>query len=87
MTLAEFASRSNGEIFISAEITGTGSEQSTAHGITDSENNAVVPSLVVAFITQKTTGTSVALVEGTHTTAACLFTLEAQAKYRILAFR
>ncbi|KKL65502.1 hypothetical protein LCGC14_2154320 [marine sediment metagenome] len=87
MALAEFASRSNGEIFISDEITGTGSEADTAHGLADSEGTAVTPSLVVAFITQKTTGTSIALVEGTHDATNCKFSLEAQGKYRIIAFR
>jgi hypothetical protein len=66
--------------FLSAEITGNGSAQSTAHGL------ATVPTLVFA-IPSDATGGAFAVVYGTHTTTNAIVTVTSGEKYRIVAFK
>jgi hypothetical protein len=66
--------------FLSAEITGDGSAQSTAHGL------ATVPTLVFA-IPSDITGGAFAVTYGTHTTTNAIATVTTGEKYRIVAFK
>ena len=66
--------------FLSAEITGDGSAQSTAHGL------ATVPTLVFA-IPSDITGGAFAVAYGTHTTTNAIATVTTGEKYRIVAFK
>ena len=66
--------------FLSAEITGNGSAQSTAHGL------ATVPALVFA-IPSDITGGAFAVTYGTHTTTNAIVTVTNGEKYRIVAFK
>jgi hypothetical protein len=66
--------------FLSAEVTGDGSAQSTAHGL------ATVPTLVFA-IPSDTTGGAFTVVYGTHTTTNAIVTVTNGEKYRIVAFK
>jgi hypothetical protein len=67
-------------VFLSAEVTGNGSAQSTAHGL------ATVPTLVFA-IPSDTTGGAFTVVYGTHTTTNAIVTVTNGEKYRIVAFK
>jgi len=67
--------------FHSAEITATGAEQSTAHGL------GATPTLVIVYKTADTRGTWAAwsLVEGTHDATNVKVTGTSGIKYRIFA--
>lgn len=67
-------------MFFSAEVTGNGSEQSTAHGL------GAAPSLCFAFFTELTGGAA-DIASGTHTATNALFTVTSGEKYRIVAFK
>ena len=66
--------------FLSAEITGDGSAQSTAHSL------ATVPTLVFA-IPSDITGGAFAVAYGTHTDTNAIATVTTGEKYRIVAFK
>ena len=66
--------------FLSAEITGNGSAQSTAHSL------ATVPTLVFA-IPSDLTGGAFVVAYGTHTTTNALVTVTTGEKYRVVAFK
>jgi len=68
------------DVFISAEIAGTGSEADTAHGL------GRVPQIVIVYLTQKDTTTAFDLVEGTHDATNIKVDCETTAKYKIIAF-
>ncbi len=67
-------------VFLSAELTGDGSAQSTAHGL------ATVPALVFA-VPSDITGGAFAVAYGTHTTTNAIATVTTGEKYRIVAFK
>lgn len=70
--------------FVSAEQTGTGAEQSIAHGL------GVVPSKVLIGLTEFTVGGdggSVDVAEGTHTTTNILVTVTTGAKFKVMAIK
>jgi hypothetical protein len=72
----------NALVFKSAEVTGNGSAQNTAHGL------GVVPSLVLVIPTDTapaTTGAYTA-VEGTHDATNCVVTVTSGKKYRVFAW-
>jgi len=75
------------QVFLSTEVTATGSAQSTAHGL------GVVPSLCIAIPTAGHNGSGSIGTQmpqftyGAHTSTNAIFTAEAGAKYRIVAFR
>jgi len=62
---------------ISAEITGTGSEQSVSHSL------GAVPTVVLPFWTNQP-DSAVTFEQGTHTDAAALVTVTATAKCHLL---
>ena len=66
--------------FASAEITGTGAEADTAHGL------GRVPKVVIVYLTQKDTTTAFDLVEGVHDATNIKVNCETTAKYKIIAF-
>ena len=66
--------------FLSAEITGNGSAQSTAHGL------ATVPTLVFAIPSNMTAGAFV-VTYGTHTNTTAVVTVTNGEKYRVVAFK
>lgn len=66
--------------FLSAEITGDGSAQSTAHGL------ATVPTLVFA-VPSDITGGAFAVAYGTHTSTNAIVTVTTGEKYRVVAFK
>ena len=66
--------------FLSAEITGNGSAQSTAHGL------ATVPALVFAIPSNMTAGAFV-VAYGTHTDTNAIVTVTNGEKYRVIAFK
>lgn len=66
--------------FLSAEITGNGSAQSTAHGL------ATVPTLVFA-VPSDITGGAFTVAYGTHTTTNAIVTVTNGEKYRVVAFK
>jgi hypothetical protein len=66
--------------FLSAEVTGNGSAQSTAHGL------ATIPTLVFAIPSNMTAGAFV-VAYGTHTTTDAVVTVTNGEKYRIVAFK
>jgi hypothetical protein len=66
--------------FLSAEVTGNGSAQSTAHGL------ATIPTLVFAIPSNMTAGAFV-VTYGTHTTTDAVVTVTNGQKYRIVAFK
>jgi len=67
-------------VFLSADQTGNGSEQSVAHGL------ATAPALVFA-IPSDITGGAFVVAYGTHTTTNALVTVTTGEKYRIVAFK
>lgn len=67
------------EIFISAEVTGDGSEQSTAHGLKST------PVLALAVFSELTGGAD-DIAEGTHDATNVNFTVTSGAKYKVIAF-
>ena len=68
-------------VFASSEVTGTGSSQSTAHGL------GAVPALVWASVTEDPAGAGFDVAPGTHTTTNAVFTVTAGVKYRIYAIK
>jgi len=66
--------------FQSAEITGTGAEADTPHGL------GRVPAVVIVYLTQKDITTAFDLVEGTHDATNIKVDVVATAKYKIVAF-
>lgn len=67
--------------FKSAEITGNGSAQNTAHGL------GVAPALVFVYPTELAADLTAGydVVEGTHTSTNCVVTVTTGQKYRIVA--
>lgn len=66
---------------ISAEVTGNGSSQNTAHGL------GVTPSAAIAVLTEFASNLSVDITEGTHTSTNAVFTVTSGAKYRVMAWK
>jgi hypothetical protein len=66
--------------FLSAEVTGNGSAQSTAHGL------GTVPTLVFAIPSNQTAGAFV-VTYGTHTTTNAVVTVTNGEKYQVIAFK
>jgi hypothetical protein len=64
-------------VFKSNELTGNGSEQNVAHGL------SAVPSLVMVFPTES--GDSYTMVEGTHTSTNVVVTVANGKKYKVVA--
>lgn len=79
--LAGGIASANSGVFISAELTGDGSSQATAHGL------GATPSYVVATLTEFTSAQSVDVAEGTHTSTNVVMTVTNGVKYRVIAFR
>lgn len=71
-------------VFISAEQTGTGSEQDIAHTLKDENGNAVAPSAVLLCVTDDNNA-AFALVQGTHTASVLKVTATASCKFQALA--
>lgn len=67
-------------VFLSDEVTGNGSAQSTAHGL------GTTPSLVFA-IPSDLTGGVLAVTYGTHTSTNAIVTVTSGEKYRVVAFK
>lgn len=67
--------------FMSAEVTGNGSAQSTAHGL------GVAPARVAIVLTEFASNLNVDVAEGTHTTTNVVVTVTNGAKYKILAWK
>ena len=67
-------------VFLSAEITGNGSAQNTAHGL------ATVPALVFAIPSNMTAGAFV-VTYGTHTDTNAIVTVTNGEKNRVIAFK
>lgn len=67
---------------VSAETTGTGAEQSVAHGL------AVIPSKVLVVPTELAAGLAGGhdCAEGTHTTTNVVLTVTSGAKFKVLAW-
>lgn len=70
-------------IFLSDELTGTGSSQSTAHSL------GTTPTLCFAVVTEVGNGAAsgVDIAYGTHTSTNAVFTVTSGIKYRIVAFK
>jgi hypothetical protein len=69
------------KLFLSAVQTGTGAQQSIAHGL------GAVPAGVLASCTDNSGSTNVFTVtEGTHTATNVLVTVTTGAKYKVLAW-
>lgn len=66
--------------FLSAEVTGTGSSQDTAHGL------GAVPTLVFAIPSNLTGGVAV-VTYGTHDATNAKVTMTTGEKYRVVAFK
>lgn len=67
--------------FKSTEITGTGSAQNTAHGLSST------PSLVWASVTEDPAGSGFDVAEGTHDSTDCVFTVTSGVKYKVYALK
>lgn len=73
----------NAPFFVSAEITGSGSSQNTAHGL------GRAPRLVVGMLTglpAALTQQSSSMAEGAHDSTNCKFTVTNNVSYRIVAW-
>lgn len=70
-----------GALFLSAEVTGTGSAQNVAHGL------GVVPSKVLVSFTELAAGLAAGadVAEGTHTTTNVVLTVTSGLKFKVLA--
>lgn len=66
-------------IFVSAEITGDGTAQSTAHTLDR------VPAQIFVSITDNNGGADAVIIEGTHTSTNVVLTVTNLAKYKFLA--
>lgn len=73
------AALATGAMFLSNEITGTGSSQNTAHGL------GAAPTIAFAVLTQHAGAST--LVYGSHDGTNCVFTVTSGDKYRIIAFK
>lgn len=79
-TASEATQIATGSIFKSAEVTGDGNPQNTAHGL------GATPRLVWAVFTEiGTDGADIA--EGTHDGTNCIFTVTNGAKYKVYAIK
>ena len=67
-------------VFLSAELTGDGNPQNTAHGL------STVPAVVIA-IPSNLTGGAFVVAYGTHTTTNAVCTVTAGEKYRVLCIK
>ena len=65
--------------FVSAEITGTGSNQDTAHGL------GVTPTKVLVSVTDNTGSSTFTVTEGAHDSTNVKVTLTSGVKYKVLA--
>lgn len=78
---ASYASETLGGVFASAEVTGSGSLQSTAHGL------GRIPSVAFAVVSDNSgTGVRWTVVPGTHTTTNAIFNVTSSVKYYIIAW-
>jgi len=81
------AGLATGSLFLSGNITGTGSAVNTAHGF------AAVPTITVAIPVRGHNGAGAAgtnmpeITAGTHTSTNAIFTAEAGAQYRVLCIK
>lgn len=67
------------DYFLSSEITGTGAEADTAHGL------GRTPALVLVIPTENTTGNTLNIAEGTHDGTNVKVTAPATMKYKVFA--
>jgi hypothetical protein len=67
------------KIFVSTEQTGSGSEQSVAHGL------GATPTKVIVAVTEFGGSTAVDVAEGTHDGTNCKVTISSGVKYKIWA--
>lgn len=67
------------DYFHSTEITGTGAEASTAHGL------GRTPALVIVYATENTTGNTLDIAEGTHDGTDIKVNAPSTCKYKIFA--
>lgn len=67
-------------VTLSAEVTGTGSTQNTAHTL------GRTPVKAVAILTEFLSNQSVDITEGTHTSTNAVFTVTSGVKYRVMAW-
>lgn len=74
-----FVTKAKAKVFVSAEVTGNGTAQSTAHGL------AAVPAAVLVAITLALAG-ECSVSEGTHTSTNVIVTATTGAKYKIFAW-
>jgi len=70
----------NFSVFQSAEITGTGAEADTAHGL------GRTPVVVIVYPTENTTGNTLDLAEGVHDGTNIKVNAPITCKYKIVAF-
>jgi len=68
-------------MFVSPEQTGSGSQQTIAHGL------GAAPSVVIIALTEFASNLNVDVAEGTHTSTNVLVTVTNGAKYKVLAIR
>jgi len=75
------------DIFVSSEITGDGTAQSTVHSRKDADGKDRIPTIVWTEVTE--IGTALAgpltIVQGTHTTTNVIVTATTGIKYKVLA--
>lgn len=75
------AGYASANVFVSDEVTGTGSAQNTAHGL------GSTPSKAMAVLTEFLSNASIDITEGTHTSTNAVFTVNNGAKYRVIAWK
>lgn len=73
------------DFFLSTEITGNGSSQSTAHGLVNADFVGRTPVLVLVIPSNSDATTNYVWTPGTHTSTNVLVTATTNAKYRVLA--
>ena len=66
-------------VFVSAELTGTGSAQTFNHGL------GATPTKTIVGVINFGANVAVDIVEGTHTATDCVVTCTSGVKYKILA--
>lgn len=74
------AALATASMFLSAEVTGNGAEQDTAHGF------GAAPTLAYAVFTELD-GNAADIAHGTHDATNCKFTVTTGQKYRVVAFK
>jgi hypothetical protein len=80
MPTEQVSALASGKVFVSAEITATGSAQNVAHGL------GKVPTLVFVSVTEND-GTALDIAEGAHTEANVVLTVSSTAvKFKVWAF-